>query len=303
MIKLSIVQFEPKYKDLNHNLNRIKQIILGKDSINNVEISQNKIITSDSFNSDIIIFPEMSLSGYFFDDREELKRYAVDKLFLESKFQTMATNLNKVIILGFAEIEYLDVDLEGDLAKNYKLYNSSILISPNPKETKVYRKSHLFYKENIIFDKSHFNDTNTNGEQNSLTLNYIKHLDLSIGSLICYDWRFPEISRKYALLGADLLVCPANLVTKLWKTSLPARALDNRVFFAVSNRIGTETLKDEQLYFTGCSGFYDTEGKLIGQLSEKEENILNIEFDHIESKNKKINSFNDIFDDLRPDLY
>lgn len=293
MIKLSIVQFEPKYKDLSHNLNRIKQIILNNDQINN----------DNSFNSDIIIFPEMSLSGYFFDDREELKRYAVDKLFLEREFQTLATNLNKVIILGFAEIEYLDVDLEGDLAKNYKLYNSSILISPNPKETKVYRKSHLFYKENIIFDKSHFNDTNTNDEQNSLTLNYIKHLDLSIGSLICYDWRFPEISRKYALLGADLLVCPANLVTKLWKTSLPARALDNRVFFAVSNRIGTETLKDEQLYFTGCSGFYDTEGNLIGQLSEKEENILNIEFDHIESKNKKINSFNDIFDDRRPDLY
>lgn len=293
MIKLSIVQFEPKYKDLSHNLNRIKQIILNNDQINN----------DNSFNSDIIIFPEMSLSGYFFDDREELKRYAVDKLFLEREFQTLATNLNKVIILGFAEIEYLDVDLEGDLAKNYKLYNSSILISPNPKETKVYRKSHLFYKENIIFDKSHFNDTNTNDEQNGLTLNYIKHLDLSIGSLICYDWRFPEISRKYALLGADLLVCPANLVTKLWKTSLPARALDNRVFFAVSNRIGTETLKDEQLYFTGCSGFYDTEGNLIGQLSEKEENILNIEFDHIESKNKKINSFNDIFDDRRPDLY
>lgn len=293
MIKLSIVQFEPKHKDINYNLNRIKQIILGNDIINKKEDSN-----SVSFNSDIIIFPEMSLSGYFFDEREDLKNYAVDKAFLLNQFQTTATNLNKVIILGFAEIEYIDKDKSEYITENYRLYNSSILISPNPKETKIYRKSHLFYKENIVFDTS-----NTDNEKDLLTLDYIQHLNLKIGSLICYDWRFPEISRKYALLGADLLVCPANLVTKLWKTSLPARALDNRVFFAVSNRIGMEVLSGEQLYFTGNSGFYDTEGNLIGQLSEKEENILNIEFDHTQSRNKKINSYNDIFIDRRPDLY
>lgn len=296
MIKLSIVQFEPKYKDLEFNLNRIKQIILGGDELNSKEFAKN-------FNSDIIIFPEMSLSGYFFDDREELKKYAVEKSFLESEFQTLATRLNKVIIFGFAEIEYYKVNHSEDnhSENNYKLYNSSITISPNPIETYVYRKSHLFYKENIVFDKSYIQ--NSKDEQTALKLNYIQHLDLKIGNLICYDWRFPEISRKYALLGADLLVCPANLVTKLWKTSLPARALDNRVFFAVANRIGSEAINDENLYFTGCSGFYDTEGNLLGQLSETEENILNIEFDHIQSRNKKINTYNDIFADRRPNLY
>jgi predicted amidohydrolase len=93
------------------------------------------------------------------------------------------------------------------------------------------------------------------------------------------------------------------LVTKVWKNSLPARALDNRVFFALSNRIGTEKINYEELYFTGCSSFYDTNGNLLAQLAEEESGELNISFEHILARDKTINKYNNIFVDRRIDLY
>lgn len=286
MINLKIIQFKPEYKNIEANFFFIKNTI--QNSVQKVILNTKNI----QVKTDIILFPEMSLSGYFFDDKNELKKYAItkDSIFLK-ELQEISTFNNLVIIFGFAEFE----DNSGD----EKIYNSSISISPNPSETKIYRKSHLFYKENIVFDK--YISDSVYKSQNFIP-QYISHLDLNIGNIICYDWRFPEITQQYALNGADLIVCPANLVTRVWKNSLPARALDNRVFFALSNRIGTEHI-DESLYFTGCSSFYDTNGNLIGQLTETESGELDITFDHLFARDKSINKYNNIFADRRTDLY
>lgn len=287
MINLKIIQFKPEHKNLEGNFNTIKNHIL---KINKIEDDfYNNSSNNYNNKTDIILFPEMALSGYFFEDKKELKKYAIskdsDKI---NELQQLATKLNLVIIFGFAE-------LDGNM-----LFNSSISISPNPIETKIYRKSHLFYKENLVFDKY---ISNTNDKTINFIPQYISHLDLHIGQIICYDWRFPEITQQYALNGCDLIICPANLVTKVWKNSLPARALDNRVFFALSNRIGTEIINDEELYFTGCSSFYDINGNLLAQLAEEESGELNISFEHILARDKTINKYNNIFVDRRIDLY
>ena len=57
-----------------------------------------------------------------------------------------------------------------------------------------------------------------------------------VGVAICYDVRFPELSRKMALLGAKLIVLPAafNMTTgpAHWDVTMRARALDNQIYFA-----------------------------------------------------------------------
>lgn len=290
MIKLAMVQFSPIHKNIIPNYNFTKQQI-------------------KKTNADIIIFPEMSLSGYFFTDRETLRIYTKTfEDFAEGELQELATKLNKVIIFGFAE--------QDDKNGIQKIYNSAILISPQKEETFVYRKSHLFYKENDVFDKSDLtsiykfasSEVKQEYENKRIQFNsnfipmYLKHLDLNIGILICYDWRFPELARKYATSGADLLVYPSNLVTPYWLNAFPARAIDNKVFVAVSNRIGIEKSGEEEVKFNGRTCFFNTNGEILTKFSESEFESQIIEFNHLESRNKRINEKNDVFVDLRNDL-
>lgn len=295
MVKVEIIQFAPKFKDIQSNFDYIIT----------------KVISS---NADVVIFPEMAVSGYFFTEGEELKKYSLSsEYFLEGELQNISSNLNKVIIFGFPEIEKVN-DLEN-------IFNSAIIISPNRNETTIYRKAHLFYKENFVFDKPNrdniFKFSNKEkfklyservNESRSLfqPIN-ISQFDLRIGLLICYDWRFPEFAKEYALNGADLIVYPSNLVTKVWENSFPARALDNRVYVAVANRIGSEQnnsnqQNNETLEFTGKSSFYDFNGNTLLKLSSDDEDSGLVEIEQNLSRNKDINSINNIFRDFREDL-
>ena len=60
-----------------------------------------------------------------------------------------------------------------------------------------------------------------------------------IGILICYDIRFPEMARKLALMGAEVLLVPAafNTVTgpAHWHVMFRARAIENQVFIAAAS--------------------------------------------------------------------
>ncbi len=65
----------------------------------------------------------------------------------------------------------------------------------------------------------------------------------ALGVIICYDLRFPELTRKLALQGMELLVVPARwpaVRTDAWKTLLKARAIENQMFVAGCNAAGPE---------------------------------------------------------------
>jgi predicted amidohydrolase len=60
---------------------------------------------------------------------------------------------------------------------------------------------------------------------------------------ICYDGGFPESARVLALLGADLILLPTNWPTGAAGTAdfvIRSRAMENHVYYAAVNRIGTE---------------------------------------------------------------
>ena len=155
------------------------------------------------------------------------------------------------------------------------------------------RKTHLFYKEHFVFSKG-----NT-----GFFVVYDKKNQINIGTMICYDWRFPESSRTLGLKGADLIVCPSNLITDLWHKVMPARAIENKVYLAVANRTGIEKSGDEELLFKGESGIWDYKGKIMAKASAEKDEILFAEIFPERTRNKSFNEYNDIFKDRRPEYY
>lgn len=261
-MKISIFQQHPLHKGIREN-------------------EKNIIRLSENTDADILLFPELALSGYFFTDKKELYGLAHDKDsdFIQ-KLREICISRKKCIATGFAE------------SAGGAYYNSSILVFPDG-SYHVYRKTHLFYKEPLIFEK---------GNTGFNVYEHPAH-DIKIGLMICYDWRFPEAARTLALKGADLILCPSNLVTGVWSEAMRTRALENKVFIAVANRVGRESNGDEELVFNGRSAFIGCTGRAIAEASAENEEMLTCTFDPAESRDKSFNPFNDIFKDRRPGLY
>ena len=64
-----------------------------------------------------------------------------------------------------------------------------------------------------------------------------------LGVAICYDLRFPELFRKLALDGAEIICLPAEWPTprqEHWRTLLRARAMENQLFVVAANCCGIQ---------------------------------------------------------------
>jgi len=118
--------------------------------------------------------------------------------------------------------------------ENNKIYNRAFLLGPDGSVLLTHDKCHLFDVRlpNLVSEES---KVFTAGSQ----ARTIKTDLGSIGMLVCYDIRFPEISRKLALANAEIILVPAafNTVTgpAHWHTILRARAIENQVFLAAAS--------------------------------------------------------------------
>ncbi len=262
-MKVAGIQFKPKFKEVEENTAKMLDYV-------------NRVV------ADVIIFPELATTGYFFQNYDEILNFSEEfPNDLSLKLQKIATENNKIIIYGFAE-------RAGD-----SIYNSAASIFPDEIYNYVYRKTHLFYKEKFVFKP---------GNTGYKVINYPK-FDLNLGMMICYDWRFPEAARTLALKGADLIVCPSNLVTHIWGKVITARAIENKVYLAVINRIGREKNGDEELFFNGESVILSYNGDRLAKADVESEEVIIADIDPVLTRNKSFNEFNDIFKDRRPEIY
>lgn len=268
---LAIVQSAPELFAVEQNLNNI---------IRTIEHTQ----------ADILVFPELATSGYYYLHRNEVETVALEFVSDEmQQIQALATTRNTIIVVGFAE-----------KADHDKLYNSAAIFMPDATQSRVYRKSHLFYKEKYCFDA---------GDSGFFVIED-RARDIRIGTMICYDWRFPESARSLALMGADLIVCPSNLVTHIWTKVMPTRAIENKVYLAVANRWGSETRtgettakEPETVAFNGQSHIYSYNGEALAAAPAEGDAVLFASIEAHKTRDKSFNSENDIFRDRRPELY
>jgi predicted amidohydrolase len=121
--------------------------------------------------------------------------------------------------------------------------------------------------------------------------------------MICFDWFFPESARALALRGAQIIAHPTNLVLPYCQTAMMTRCLENRVFAITANRYGTESLGPTSLTFTGASQLLSTKGERLLLAPESGDRVLWAEIDPSLADDKHVTPRNDLFLDLRPDMY
>ncbi len=124
---------------------------------------------------------------------------------------------------------------------------------------------------------------------------------------ICYDGSFPETTRILMLEGADLVVLPTNWPAGAESTVrhlVQCRALENHVYYAAVNRIGSE----RGTRYIGQSRLVNLNGDLLADAGPDADNILYAEIDPERARNKQIVRIPGKYmlhrvNDRRPEMY
>ena len=121
--------------------------------------------------------------------------------------------------------------------------------------------------------------------------------------MICFDWIFPESARTLALLGADIIAHPSNLVMSFCQEAMITRALENSVFTITSNRVGADSTGEREIAFTGRSRIVAPHGEVLASADGREERLVLVDIDYVEARDKRITTQNDLMLDRRPEFY
>lgn len=122
-----------------------------------------------------------------------------------------------------------------------KTYNTSCLIDASGEVRSVYRKIHLFDVD-LPGKRIRESDRCLRGRKPVLGMLGSGPQAVRCGLSICYDLRFPELYREYALLGAKVLFVPSNFTRQTgrdhWEPLLRARAIENQCFVVAPGQSG-----------------------------------------------------------------
>jgi len=220
----------------------------------------------------LAVLPEMWSCGY---DYRNLKALAKETPRVLEEIQEECRKLNLVSVGSLPELQ------------DDTIYNTAYVIDKG-KLVGSYRKIHLFstMREDEFLGAGH----------QSLVA------ETSIGRLgiaICYDLRFPELFRKLALEGAEIICIPAEWPKprqEHWKTLLRARAIENQVFVIAANCCGVQGKLD----FFGLSQLISPLGNVL-QMAEESDIELVADFDY--SEMEKYRAQINILADRRADIY
>ncbi|MBU1219188.1 acyltransferase [Myxococcota bacterium] len=262
MVRAGYVQFTPELGELEANAAKLKELVLSSEHV-----------------ADLLVFPEMALTGYAFPEKSKLSKVCSPEYndFTYEFAMEIAQIIGGIVVIGYPEYE------------NGLFYNSAIMTDAD-KILGNYRKSHLFGAEKDVF------------ERGNSGLNVFDCGKFRVGMMICFDWVFPESARTLALAGADIIAHPVNLVMPYCQRAMFTRSLENGVFTISANRCGSE-LWGKPLVFTGESVFYDPRGTLLARGPEESDEVRILEIDISYARNKNLNLRNGLFEDRRIDLY
>lgn len=229
-IRATIAQLDPELGDVAANRETICDTLTAAAAVD----------------TDIVVFPELALTGYHIQDDVEATTARAEAALEE----ILPYSADMVVVLG--------TPTPGPDAP----YNSAVVLEDGER-LGAYEKTHLYGVENPTF---------ANGDAYPTFETHIG----TIGVEICYDLEFPEVARQLALNGADLLVTisanmrPCELDQETYHR---ARALENAIPHILCNRVGMEHGED---YF-GASGVVNARGRRVLSLGEDQAVTTTIE--------------------------
>jgi predicted amidohydrolase len=201
--------------------------------------------------ADLILFPELFMSGYTTVGLEEV---AVDPEGPEVGRVAEAAKENSTAVV-FGAPERFGVGYA----------NSAIYIERNGTVAGIYRKTYLFGSEREAY----------------LPGDELLVVDLAgpkAGLMICFDVEFPEVARALAQAGADLLLTiSANMepFERDHHVFCTSRALENGLPHAYVNQIGT----GEEFTFVGGTMAVSADGDILAETASAGEEVLGIELE------------------------
>ncbi|MDK2825760.1 MAG: hypothetical protein PWQ63_532 [Methanolobus sp.] len=152
----------------------------------------------------------------------------------------------------------------------------------------TYRKTHPFKREKQYFSAG-----------DSIIPIRLPIRKLTIGLQICYEIRFPEVSRKLALMGSDILITIAEFPSPrghIWRSLAIARAIENQIPHIACNRVG----EGSDSSFFGGSIIVDQLGDVMEEAGDHETVVIGtIDLE----RTNRIRDEIPVFDDRRTILY
>lgn len=208
-----------------------------------------KMIRGATDGTDVMVFPELFLTGYQTEDLTQLA-LSGDDAELEPLFDACAER-NIALLAGFIE--------RGDGG----VYNSFLVIDETGRLVTTVKKTHLFGSERNVFLRG--ND-----------LRPFPLRGYQVGLINCFEVEFPEVARTLALRGAQVfLVGSANMAPYFeeHRIATTARVFENRIPLAYANRVGAESGNE----FCGFSRIIAADGTVLQEAGPVGEAVLTAE--------------------------
>lgn len=234
--------------------------------------------------ADIAVFPEMFCCPY---DNSCFREYGEEEGGHAFVAMSNAARENGIYIVAGTMPE-----LVGD-----KIYNTSYVFDRSGKKIAKHRKMHLFDID--VEGGQRFKESDTLSPGKDVTVFETEFC--KIGLAVCYDIRFPELSRLMAMDGAEVIIIPGafNMTTgpAHWELHFRARALDNQTY-----TIGVSPARDmEASYHSyGNSIAASPWGSVLCLMDEKEGYVIQeIDTDYV----KKVRNELPLLKHRRTDVY
>jgi predicted amidohydrolase len=251
------------------------------DKETNIKTMEKTIKEAKRKGANLIIFPELALTGYVIRDLVYELAEPVPTGPSVREITKTAKRQNVHVIFGM---------IENSVKAASVLHNTAVLVGPRGFVGK-YQKMHL-PTHSVFEEKRYFRP----GYQTP-----VFETDIGkIGLIICYDLFFPEITRVMRLKGAQLITCiSASPSTRrgFFEILTAARALENTVFLAYTNLVGIE----DGLQFWGGSRLIAPNGSIMTQAKYDEEDLTMAKINYSEMKH--VEAFVPALRDLRPELF
>jgi len=241
----------------------------------NVERARRLIDDARSAGAELVLLPELWSTGY---DLEHAPAHAArNQTVVLPALATLARRLG-ICIAGSL--------LLGDGWGHVR--NTAVVHGPEGVVIGEYAKIHLFA---LMAENRHL----AAGDEMPTFPLY----GCTAASAICYDLRFPELFRTYALDGARVVLLPAEwpaVRVAHWRTLVCARAIENQFFVVACNRAGTSGTTT----FAGHSIIVDPWGAVLAEAGDGEGLLVEtLELGRVDEARSQI----DILGDRRADVY
>src|SRR5215217_401408 len=232
VLTVVLAQLSPRLRQTKANIETIRRVV------------------AEHPGADLVVFPELFLSGYTLSDIDELAVH-LDGPELK-KVADIAQESSTALIFGAPE------RVSGGIA------NSAFCVDEQGTIAAVYRKAQLYGGE----------ESEAFVAGNELLV--VELCGLKMGIMICFDVEFPEVARSLARVGAEMLVTISANMEPFGNDHavfVSARALENGLPHAYVNQVGPG---EKNLTFVGGSTVVSPDGEIYAQAGSSEEAILSV---------------------------